>query len=339
MSGTSQSFDISVQALYDRWIIYLRDQKNFSYHTLRAYNSDVLDFLQFYAAALDNSHCANSSQNISHRQNLSLIAATQLSEVTTTIFRSWLAEKSNTSSQASIARSGSALKNFFRYIDQSHNISNKFIHKIKISNKQTILPKAIDKAAVQEARVKIRDIPARYHWITIRDEALLLLIYGCGLRISEAINIKMSDIEGLDDSSTTTLIRILGKGSKVRILPILPIVETYILKYISECPYNVTSDAIFVGAMGNKLNPDVFRDRIRKLRNITQLPSEASPHSFRHSFATDLLAAEVDIRTIQEMLGHSNLNSTQRYTKINKDKLREDYNKYHPISSKNKGAK
>jgi integrase/recombinase XerC len=145
---------------------------------------------------------------------------------------------------------------------------------------------------------------------------LLQLIYACGLRISEALNLKISDI------NSNLIIKVKGKGNKERYIPILPNVFSEIQDLIKMCPYcSEKSSFIFYGKLGKKLNPSIFQQIIRNVRNKLGLPESTTPHTFRHSFATHLLENSGDLRTIQELLGHSSLSTTQRYTKIDTKRI------------------
>ena len=161
-------------------------------------------------------------------------------------------------------------------------------------------------------------------WIILRDQALLYLLYGCGLRISEALSLKVKDI-------SKEFIIIKGKGGKERKIPIINAITKQIEIYLGSCPYNLKeSDFIFVGKQGKVLNPGVFQRQIRYLRNKLNLPETLTPHAFRHSFATHILTNGGDLKSIQELLGHQDLSTTQKYTKIEAKHLLNVYNKSHP---------
>ena len=154
--------------------------------------------------------------------------------------------------------------------------------------------------------------------------SVLVLMWGYGLRISEVLNLKLKDFYMED-------LRIIGKGGKIRLIPIVNEINIFIKKMIKECPYEVKSDDfIFLGKKGGKLKPEIIQRLIRKIRNRLILPENTTPHSLRHTFATELLQNFVDLRSIQELLGHSSLSTTQKYTSVNKDYLREILEKNHP---------
>src|SRR5690606_9606774 len=142
-------------------------------------------------------------------------------------------------------------------------------------------------------------------WVNKRDLALLTLIYGCGLRISEALSLAPKDVGG-------EALMITGKGNKQRQVPMLPIVRLAIEDYLSSCPYPLTpASPLFLGVRGKTLDAAIFQRELKKLRQSINLPDTATPHAFRHSFATHLLSAGGDLRSIQELLGHASLSTTQ----------------------------
>ena len=162
-------------------------------------------------------------------------------------------------------------------------------------------------------------------WIGRRDVAVLTLLYGCGLRLGEAL--------GLDRRQAprgeTMVIR--GKGNKERLVPLLAVVVEAVEDYLAACPYRLEpDDPLFVGARGKRLRPEVVQKQVRKLRARLGLPETATPHSLRHSFATHLLAGGGDLRTIQELLGHASLSTTQRYTEVDAAHLLDVHRRAHP---------
>jgi integrase/recombinase XerC len=155
--------------------------------------------------------------------------------------------------------------------------------------------------------------------------ALFTLLYGCGLRISEALDLNRSDAPA-GDSLTVT-----GKGNKQRMLPVLPVVREAVQAYLRLCPWQPGDGSpLFLGVRGKRLNPGVAQKRLRELRLLLGLPESVTPHALRHSFATHLLSGGGDLRTIQELLGHASLSTTQRYTEVDSDSLMAAYRAAHP---------
>src|SRR5699024_9439034 len=167
---------------------------------------------------------------------------------------------------------------------------------------------------------------AREQWVLVRDASVLALLYGSGLRISEALSLKRRDFNGLPDALTVT-----GKGNKTRMVPLLPQVGTMVAHYVALCPYDLTPDApLFRGARGGPLSPRIVQLAMERLRGALGLPDTATPHALRHSFATHLLAGGGDLRAIQELLGHASLSTTQRYTSVDSARLLDIYAAAHP---------
>jgi integrase/recombinase XerC len=162
-------------------------------------------------------------------------------------------------------------------------------------------------------------------WIGLRDQALFTLLYGCGLRIGEALGFDRRDFPFGDS------VRVTGKGRKQRLVPVLPIIAEAVSAYLKACPYPLAgTDPLFVGARGKRLHPAVVQKRMRELRTVLGLDERATPHALRHSFASHLLGAGGDLRTIQDLLGHASLSTTQRYTEVDQARLLDVYRKAHP---------
>ncbi|MGB3387826.1 MAG: tyrosine-type recombinase/integrase, partial [Pseudaminobacter sp.] len=164
-------------------------------------------------------------------------------------------------------------------------------------------------------------------WVAARNAAVLILLYGSGLRISEALALTGADLSASGD----TVLRITGKGGKTRLVPVLPVALQAVTEYRRLCPFTITPDTpLFRGARGGPLNPAIIQREMRKLRSALNLPDTATPHALRHSFATHLLGRGGDLRTIQELLGHASLSTTQVYTGIDTARLLDIYEKAHP---------
>jgi integrase/recombinase XerC len=162
-------------------------------------------------------------------------------------------------------------------------------------------------------------------WLGARDLAILLLLYGAGLRVAEALSISARDLP------IATTLRVTGKRSKTRVVPILPAVRDAIEGYVRQCPYPLTGDSpLFVGARGGRLNADLVRRSVAAARRRLGLPESLTPHALRHSFATHLLARGADLRSLQELLGHASLSSTQIYTAVDAARLLDVYRHAHP---------
>jgi integrase/recombinase XerC len=188
------------------------------------------------------------------------------------------------------------------------------------------VPKAL---AEHETESLLAEIGGDDSWVACRDRALFTLLYGAGLRISEALDLKRRDAPKPDGKDHTLKIR--GKGGKERIVPILPVVAEAIAHYLAAVPLALAAEGpLFVGARGARLAPAIAQRSLRALRQRLNLPETVTPHALRHSFATHLLAGGSDLRTIQELLGHASLSTTQRYTKVDAARLKAVYGRAHP---------
>jgi integrase/recombinase XerC len=292
--------------LVNKWIVYLEKEKSYSYHTVDSYERDLRAFLIFL-----NKHIAN------------IITLKNLEELTITDFRSWLAQYKTNHEVNSSYRAISSLKNFFSFLAKNFDLKNEAIYYLKLGRNKIILPKAIDEQEVSSLLLHIYD-DWQKDWIGKRDYALLLLIYGTGLRISEALSITVNQLNN-------DYLIIKGKGNKERLVPLLKIVKENLVNYLKTVPYSVKeNDPIFLGEKGKTLQPAVFQKKIRNLRRKLGLAESVTPHAFRHSFATHLLSRGGDLRAIQELLGHASLSSTQKYTKVDITQMLKIYKKTHP---------
>ena len=295
------------QTLHD-WIEWLGVEKNYSKHTLLNYLEDLKSFVQFLQKHLGQQPCL---------ENLGALHSRD--------FRAFLAHRlQHGIAPSSNARCVSVLRNIFRFIEERHGISNNYIHTLNTGRLQKPLPRPIDAARAQLVidSQYLRDKPA---WVMARDSALFTMLYGCGLRISEALDLNVKD-QPLSEQITIT-----GKRNKQRLVPVLPIVRERLQEYLELRPYAATPDSpLFLGERGKRLQPAVAQQQIKFLRQSLGLPDSVTPHSLRHSFATHLLEAGGDLRTIQELLGHASLSSTQRYTQAETSTLHKVYAKAHP---------
>ena len=294
------------------WLSFLGQEKNYSDHTLNAYRGDLLDFFRFM-------------QNYMGKEmDFSLWPGLERSA-----FRSWLAERQSRQHQAvSQARALSALKSFSRYLVKMNIPSPPSLETFKGPKLPRSLPKALNET---EANNAIDHAPslARDDWQGARDNAILLLLYGSGLRISEALHLTPSHFAL--EMETTQSLNIIGKGQKERLVPLLPEVARAVSHYVKLCPFILEKkEPLFRGARGKQINPRLIQGLMQKLRRELNLPDTATPHALRHSFATHLLAGGADLRTIQELLGHSSLSTTQRYADMDSVKMMEIYQAAHP---------
>ena len=296
------------------FIEYLTQTKNYSVHTATAYETDIRDFIKFY------------NNYIGADVGISNIAKTDA-----ICFRAWMADRARRNlSHKSTARALSSLRGFYKFLANRHNIENDAIGLISSPKVPRKLSKAIDVTDVEHMHDAISAIDESEPWIAARDWALVMLLFGCGLRISEALGLTNSDVRGRPDS-----LRILGKGSKERIVPMLPAVLDAIEKYMRIRPFgNAANDALFRSVRGLPMSPRMAEKVVEKLRHYLQLPDYVTPHALRHTFATAMLAGGADLRSLQELLGHSSLSTTQLYTKVNMSEIMNVYEHAHPLADK-----
>ena len=242
-------------------------------------------------------------------------------------FRSWIysMHKKN-KSQSSIKCTISAVKNFFLFLQKKYGLKNDYIEYVTVRNNKNRLPKSISINDIQELLNNIGILHSNSEqWIMNRDILIVSLMYGCGLRISEVLLIKLNSIYNKKN------LLVEGKGKKQRLVPMLDYVYQAFIKYTECCPYinhSKKDDLIFFGKTGVILTRNNFANSIRKFRNLLNIPNYTSCHKFRHSFATHLLNNGVNIRIIQELLGHEYLSTTEKYTHVSAQHLNDCYTKF-----------
>lgn len=299
-----------MQDAVEKFIQYLVKTKKYSSHTATAYENDISDFLNFY----ENFNGAPPRPH-------------DLGHADTIAFRSFLADRQRRGlSHKSTARALSSLRGFYRFLARNYEIQNEAIALISSPKVPRKLSKAIDPVDVDNMKDAIKDIDSAEPWIAARDWALVVLLFGCGLRISEALSLKNCDVCNRSD-----ILRINGKGNKERLVPVLPAVWNAIDKYVNLRPFgNDADDNLFRSVRGLPMSPRMAEKVVEKLRHYLQLPDYVTPHALRHTFATVLLADGADLRSLQELLGHSSLSTTQLYTKVNMAEISNIYANAHP---------
>lgn len=290
------------------WLDWIRHGKRLSVHTVRAYEHDVTDFLQFFQT---------------HRGEA--ITLQKLADAEIGDFRSWLARHAAAEMTArSRARLVSSLRHFYLWLDKSGYLHNAAIKTLRTPKSDRTLPKPLTIDAA-ETVIQHAEAIAQDGWTGARDAALFTLLWGGGLRIDEALKLNRSDWPAGDT------IMITGKGNKQRLVTILPEMQQAMQAYLKECPVLAGGDQpLFIGKQGKRLNPGVAQRQLRVIRAQLGLADTVTPHALRHSFATHLLTDGVNIRVIQELLGHASISTTQRYTELHVEDLRDLINTLHP---------
>ena len=289
------------------WRSWLGREKRYSAHTLDAYGRDLAAFFTFL------------TDHLGYQPGLA-----DLKTLKATDFRAYLAGRDRLGrAKASTARAMSTVRGFFNFLEKRGLVKNAAIGAVGSPKIPKSVPKALSEVDATQSVAAIGDLSVE-PWIAARDEALLTLLYGCGLRLGEALALKRRDAPQGDAMAVT------GKGRKQRLVPVLPVVRRALAAYLALCPPGGGGDPLFVGARGKALNPGVAQRQVRRLRAVLGLPETATPHAFRHSFATHLLAGGGDLRTIQELLGHASLSTTQRYTEVDAARLEAVHRRSHP---------
>jgi len=289
------------------WGSYLAHDRRRSPHTVRAYVATahrLIDFLGRYRG-----------EEIGRFALLNLHASD---------LRAFLADRRGQGLGASSAsREMSAVRAFLIYAAEAQGTTPQ-LPRTRAPKRPRTLPRPVspgDAIALAEDA----GAAAPNDWIGARDLAILLLLYGSGLRIAEAMSLTARVLP------LGQAMRVTGKRAKTRIVPLVPAVKEAITAYVALCPYPLAGDTpLFVGAKGGPLNPDLVRRAVRSARTRLGLPDSLTPHALRHSFATHLLARGADLRSLQELLGHASLSSTQIYTEVDAARLLDVYRHAHP---------
>jgi integrase/recombinase XerC len=293
-----------------RWERHLSGERRLSPKTVEAYARDARQFFVFLTT-----HLAGPPK------------LADLRALATTDIRAFMASRRNDGAGSrTLARGIAGIRSLIRFLEKEGSANGAALRAIRPPRQKKSLPKPLAPAAalaVVDAMNSLNEEP----WIAARDAAVLALLYGAGLRISEALGLRRSDAPG---AGNTTL-RIRGKGGKERVVPILPVIADAVAAYLAVCPYVTAPTApLFIGAKGGPLSPRIVQRTMEKMRGALGLPETATPHALRHSFATHLLASGGDLRTIQELLGHASLSTTQIYTEVDTDRLMAVYRSAHP---------
>ncbi len=277
-------------------------------HTITAYRGDVVEFLSFMTL--------HSGQS----QGLKALARITVSDM-----RAWMAHmRGHDVGPRSLARKLSAVKSFYRWLAEKEGYEPTAVLSTRSPKFQKKLPRPLAEDAAR-AMIDTVELQARDGWVAARDMAVVTVLYGCGLRISEALGLTGAD------APLPPVLRIVGKGGKERIVPVIEAAKTAVDRYVKLCPHELEPDApLFKGIRGGALNPRAIQKVMEQARLQLGLPATATPHAMRHSFATHLLSAGGDLRSIQELLGHASLSTTQAYTSVDTARLMEVYDRTHP---------
>ncbi|MEP6982747.1 MAG: tyrosine-type recombinase/integrase [Sphingomicrobium sp.] len=307
MADDPSSLDHPARELVARWSSYLQHDRRRSAHTVRAYAATAHRFIQFLG-----------------RHRGEAISPAELTNIAASDLRAFLADRrAGGLGPSSAARELSGVRAFLKYAaEQQGSVAQ--IPRTRAPKR----PRTLPRPAAPDDAVELAEnaaAAASAPWVGARDLAILLLLYGAGLRVAEALSLT-ADV--LPIGST---LRVTGKRSKTRVVPVVPAVREAIEEYARQCPYPLRGAVpLFVGARGGPLNADLVRRAVAAARRRLGLPDTLTPHALRHSFATHLLAGGVDLRALQELLGHASLSSTQIYTAVDAARLLDVYRHAHP---------
>ena len=305
--------DIPQDDVRATFLRHLAGERRLSPKTVEAYARDIHAFQLFI------------TDHVGAPAGLRVLGALRASD-----FRAYLSHRRSDGPQgqglgnASVQRLLSALRTLYRYLERRWDVANSEIALIRGPKTKRSVPKALTVSGAVDA-VGLTLDNRRPAWVSARNAAVLSLAYGAGLRMGEVVGLD-ADVLPLADT-----LMVLGKGGKSRLVPLLPALQGAVAHYAELCPHDLApGTALFRGAKGGRLDARIIRAEMQQLRGALGLPETATPHALRHSFATHLLAGGGDLRTIQQLLGHASLSTTQRYTDVDAARLREVHAAAHP---------
>lgn len=305
--------DRDAAAATQTWITHLESERRMAAKTVEAYIRDCGQF------------CAFLQQHFGALVSLPILRELQVSD-----FRAFLASRRREgTSSRSLARQLSAIRSLFHFLAKQGLAANPAISAIQTPKLPHSVPKPLSVPAAKKVMSEAHEAahPEAAPWVLCRDTAVLVLLYGCGLRISEALDLNADQAPKPGDD----VMRITGKGNKVRLVPVLDAAHAAIEAYLNICPFALEPGTpLFRGVRGKRLNARNVQLLVQKLRGYLGLPDSATPHALRHSFATHLLGNGADLRSIQELLGHASLSTTQVYTQVDRAHLLKAYESAHP---------
>ncbi len=307
-------------AAVSAWLTQLKVEHRASPHTLAAYERDVRQFLAFLTDHLGGEPGLGDMAGLRPADIRAFIASRHFGGI----------------AKRSTARSLSSLRGLFRTLQDNHGLDGTILHALKSPKLDATLPRPVPAAKAMDMIGLASEADDRV-WVGLRDAAVISLLYGCGLRIAEALSLDRGQVpSGTPETHSGDWmhwdsLRVLGKRNKERLVPILPLVAEVIGHYLGRVPHLLgPDDPLFVGIRGGRLDPRTVQRRVAQLRGALGLPESATPHALRHAFATHLLRDGADLRSIQDLMGHASLSSTQVYTAVDTEDLARIYENAHP---------
>ena len=307
MTDSAFATDDFIRECIAAWLRDLGSVKRLAPKTLEAYGRDLGQFMNFLAGHMGGP-----------------VGLESLRQLRGADIRAFMAQRRTESlGSRSLARVLSALKSFFAFLEREGILASEALNVIRTPKVPRALPKALTIIEARQTISSTDEVEDR-PWVAARDMAVIALCYGAGLRISEALALTRADLEA-------ETLRVTGKGGRVRMVPLIAPVRQAIDTYLGLSPFKLwPEEPLFRGVRGGVLSPRLIQLRMQQLRSALGLPPSATPHALRHSFATHLLGRGGDLRSIQELLGHASLSTTQIYTAVDTERLLESYAKAHP---------
>jgi integrase/recombinase XerC len=306
------SADLDLREAISGWLRYLASERRSAVRTREAYIRDVELFVDFLQDHLGGA-----------------VSLADLEALRAADFRAFLAARRAMGiSHRSLARGLSSIRSLFRFCKKTGRLENVSLAAVRMPRLGHSIPRPLSIAGADKLLNTVSQANQTTSWVEARDLAVLMLLYGVGLRISEALGLNRREAPAV---SGTDALRIKGKGGKLRLVPVLAPVRNAIHRYLELCPHDLEPEGpLFIGVRGKRLGPRAIQALMQKMRSALGLPATATPHAMRHSFATHLLASGGDLRTIQELLGHASLSSTQIYTEVDAQRLLDIHASAHP---------
>jgi tyrosine recombinase XerC len=284
----------------NKFLDYLENQKNYSKHTIKSYKKDISQFIEFLKEKK-----ISDFENVEYEDFINFIGKL----------------KSSNLKEKTIGRKVASLKSFYKFL-----VMRKYIKKNPtLLIKSPKIPERLPNFLTYNEILKILEIPFnKKNWQFLRDKAILEVLYSTGIRVGELVNLKLDDINFVDE-----VIKVKGKGKKERIVPIGKFALNCLIEYIEKRP-NKKEKFLFLNKYGKKLTERSVERLVKKYSLLSGINKNVTPHTIRHTFATHLLDRGADLRTVQELLGHERITTTQIYTHLTVGKLKELYEKFHP---------
>lgn len=323
--------------IVQEFLSYLKFEKRFSPHTAKCYGADLEQFSDFLTGRSDGGHRdEHASAGDHHHGGAATAVAVQtnlkldqlLLSVDVNSVRSYLAELNEKHySKSTIARKLATLRSFYKFLVRRNRLSSNPVMAVRTPKQDKRLPHFLEYEEVK----RLLETPSMDNWLGARDRAIMETLYSTGVRVSELVALNMDDVDFLGE-----VVHIRGKGKKERIVPIststLQVIQHYMEfrnKRAQSNP-NFDSKVLFVNKHGRRLSTRSVRRKMDKYLKMAGLDISISPHTLRHSFATHMLNNGADLRSVQELLGHQSLSTTQIYTHLTTKKMKETYDKAHP---------